>query len=263
MNPECKICGAETNVHATATIRGRHSITYHRCDACQFVQSEAPYWLAEAYAEPINRSDTGYLARNFYLSEITPSVIRLTGNSDGPFLDFGGGYGVFARLMRDKGYDFRVYDRHCPNYFARDFQVDELASEEFNLVTAFEVFEHLPDPSETIEEILKVTGNIFFTTDVAPLPFPQPGEWEYFGLTHGQHISLYSMTALQALANRHSVHLLSNGRTLHLFTRKPPSLFLYRLFTMRAASRLLSRLFAKGSLTPSDQAAARKAALEG
>jgi hypothetical protein len=260
VKPSCKICGVETSVHASATIRGRHTITYYRCDACQFIQTETPFWLPEAYAEPINRSDVGYLGRNFYLSEITPSVIRATGNPDGPFLDYGGGYGVFARLMRDRGYDFRVFDRHCPNLFARDFQLDELGAQKFELVTAFEVLEHLAEPSESIDEMLRLSDNIFFSTDLAPLPLPRPDEWEYFALDHGQHVSLYSLTAIQALARRHSVHVASNGRNLHLFSRKRVAPLLFKLLTKRVVCRLMNSAFPRASLSPADQAAARRGA---
>jgi len=36
-------------------------------------------------------------------------------NPDGIFLDYAAGYGLFVRLMRDAGYNFRWSDLYCQN----------------------------------------------------------------------------------------------------------------------------------------------------
>jgi len=58
-------------------------------------------------------------------------------------LDYGGGHGVFVRIMRDFGFDFRWSDCYATNIYARGFEGDVHLRHE--LVTAFEVFEHLVD----------------------------------------------------------------------------------------------------------------------
>jgi len=40
-------------------------------------------------------------------------------NPDGIFLDYAAGYGLFVRLMRDAGYNFRWSDLYCQNLFVR------------------------------------------------------------------------------------------------------------------------------------------------
>ena len=74
-----------------------------------------PIWLGEAYAEPINRSDTGYVWRNLWARDKMRECIEFNLNPDGIFLDYAAGYGLFVRLMRDAGYDFRWSDLYCQN----------------------------------------------------------------------------------------------------------------------------------------------------
>ena len=38
------------------------------------------------------------------------------------FLDYGGGYGILVRLMRDVGYDFYWFDKYSQNIFAKGFE---------------------------------------------------------------------------------------------------------------------------------------------
>ncbi len=51
---------------------------------------------------------------------------------------------MFVRLMRDNGFDFYRSDRQCENLFAKGFEASLDVSPSYELLTAFEVFEHLP-----------------------------------------------------------------------------------------------------------------------
>ena len=72
------------------------------------------------------------------------------GIQSGNFLDFGDGYGVFTRWMRDEGYAFFHYDQHCPNLFAPGHEADISGSVRYELATAFEVFEYIVEPAKTV-----------------------------------------------------------------------------------------------------------------
>jgi len=50
-------------------ILNKYTIDYFHCPNCGFLQTQEPFWLDEAYKDPINISDTGYLSRNIYLSK--------------------------------------------------------------------------------------------------------------------------------------------------------------------------------------------------
>ena len=119
---ECKICSSSSTPFSDATILGKYPAKYYRCGECGFIQTEEPYWLEEARANPINRTDVGLVNRNIHMSAIAKAVIAFFFNANGKYLDYAGGYGLFVRIMRDSGYDFYNHDEHCENLFAPDFE---------------------------------------------------------------------------------------------------------------------------------------------
>ena len=66
---KCKICTQTTKQIFTAKILNKYDIKYYHCEYCGFLQTEEPYWLDEAYKDPITLTDTGYLQRNILLSK--------------------------------------------------------------------------------------------------------------------------------------------------------------------------------------------------
>jgi len=248
----CVICQAPAEHFATATFLAKHEAALSRCTGCGFIQAREPYWLQEAYGEAIKRSDVGLVRRNCRLSTVTGAVITAFFNGEGRFLDYGGGYGLLARMMRDKGYDFHRWDKHCENLFVRDFEADDADRDSFALVTAFEVFEHLTAPLEDIGEMLRFSRNILFTTELVPDPPPSPDRWWYYGLEHGQHISFYTRKTLAMLAKRFSLHLCSNGRSLHLLTERPIPSWVFAAISWRPAALVMSSICKRTSLIDAD-----------
>ncbi len=249
---KCKICGVEADTFGSAVIRGRHTIRYFVCPDCRFVQTEPPHWLAEAYSQPITSSDVGYVSRNLHLARITRALIRAACNSNGRFVDYGGGYGLFVRLMRDSGFDFYRADKYCPNLFCGGFEAGESGSKKFDLLTAFEVFEHLEHPLAEIQTMLEYSDNVFFSTELIADPPPPPDQWWYYGTDHGQHISLYSKRALQVLADKFNLQLRTNGRNLHWLGKNPPSRLAFNLFSRSKIAAMLDAFCRRDSLMPSD-----------
>jgi hypothetical protein len=221
--PSCKICGAATTVHGRATVRRRHPAVFHRCQTCGFVFINEPDWLAEAYADPINLTDTGYVSRNLGCQVKTQMLIEMFLNPDGKFLDYAAGYGLFVRLMRDLGYDFRWADRYCNNLFARGFEEPLPLPGPYEAVTAFEVFEHLVDPLAVMSELTAVSPCLIFTTSLLPDPAPAVEDWWYYGLEHGQHVSFYSTGSLQFMARKFGYHLATDGAAFHALSKLPLS----------------------------------------
>lgn len=222
---KCKICLSETNLFGRATLMHEHEVDYFQCPRCFFVQTETPYWLEQAYENPITESDVGLVYRNLNLSQVSKAVINQYFNWQGQFLDYGGGYGLFVRLMRDAGFDFYWYDKFCENIFARGIKGD--FNQLYELVTSFELVEHLVDPIAEIREILKLSDSFLFSTELLPSHSPKPGEWWYYALHEGQHISIYSQESLKYLAEQLECNFYSDGSSTHLLTRRsfPENLF--------------------------------------
>jgi hypothetical protein len=252
----CRICSSRhVRSFSQATVLGRHDIAYFRCSECGFICTEEPFWLDEAYADAITSSDVGLVQRNIRLAGIAEILIRTFFGCRGKFLDYAGGYGLFVRLMRDRGLDFRWYDRYCSNLFAKGFAGPADGAETYRLLTAFEVFEHLVDPLDEIGKMLTLSRSILFTTELIPPGCPKPDEWWYYGPEHGQHVSFYTKRSLEVIAARYDLHLASNGKSMHLLSDRKVSPVLFYLLARYRAAAMLNPLLSGRSLLPDDFAA--------
>lgn len=223
----CRICGFSCQEVFKANVLNRYQISYYYCDRCSFLQTEEPYWLKEAYQEAISPFDTGILSRNLDLSRQTAGVISCLFDKQGKFLDYAGGYGILTRLMRDLGFDYYWFDLYAQNMFARGFEYHPGIGK-IELITSFESFEHFSNPTEELERILNISRNLLFSTEILPAPVPQPQDWWYYGLDHGQHISFYSIKTIRYLAERYRLQLYTQGH-LHLLTERKMNPWLFKL----------------------------------
>jgi hypothetical protein len=250
----CKICQSPTTAFDRARVLGAYEIQYYSCPACGFIQTEEPYWLDEAYAAPIGAADVGLLSRNIVLSRILKALIERFFERGGQFLDYGGGYGVLVRLMRDQGYDFYRSDPLCPNLFAQGFDAPEgrPAQPPYELVTAFEVAEHLANPRGGIEQMLEYSPNLLLSTLLVPPSRPRPGAWWYYSLQGGQHISLYTRRSLAILAQSYGLRLYTNGTSLHLLTKRRIPEGMFKLISHYRVATLLNMWARRPALTMPD-----------
>ncbi len=213
----CKICGSSCNKLFTTRILFKYDVEYYECTECLFIQTETPYWLDEAYASPINETDTGLLARNFQFVPLVSTLLFYLFKKHGTFVDYGGGYGVFTRLMRDVGFNYYWTDPKCENLHSRGFVWDE--SVQPDALTVFETFEHFLDPVEEVHNLLAMSSTVIFSTTMAPRPTPDPEKWWYYGREHGQHIALYRPETFKYLAKQNNSHY-SNFGNIHVFSKK-------------------------------------------
>lgn len=210
----CKICGSETALFDSARILNKYNIEYFECPHCGFIQTEDPYWLDEAYSSAITSSDIGLIQRNIIVSRKLDFFIRLHLHRARTFLDYGGGYGMLVRMMRDKGYDFEWYDEHCENLFA---QTHEKNKQKYDVITSFEMLEHLINPVETLNKLFSMGDTLIFSTSLVPESKPKVQDWWYYGVEHGQHISFYTKKSMELIANQFGVKYFSLAG-LHVFS---------------------------------------------
>lgn len=250
---KCEVCENKTEVFGNAKVLGRHKVTYYQYPACGFIQTEHPYWLEEAYSKTITTSDIGLISRNLAMADITKNVILLFHNPRGRYIDYGGGYGLFVRIMRDGGYDFHRHDPLCENLFAVGFEASSEVN--YDMLTAWEVFEHLVEPCVEIEKMLSFSQEMLFSTGLLPAE-PKPlGEWWYYGLEHGQHVSFYTRSSLEIIARKFGLQLVYSNGICHWLRKEPVSPLLAKavfslkhswlrmLFPRRAPSSLLQKDF--------------------
>lgn len=213
----CNICGGEAKKVFSDKMLNKYDVEYYYCYDCEHLQTQTPFWLEEAYNNSITTSDTGIMCRNLMFQEDIAKIIYKLFDKNAKFVDFAGGYGLFTRLMRDIGFDFYWCDKYSDNLVARGFEYKE--GEKVELVCAFEAIEHFPNPLQELEAMFKISDNVIVSQSFLPYPLPQPRDWWYYGLEHGQHISFYSIKTFEYIAKKYNKNLCSYSN-LHLFTSK-------------------------------------------
>jgi len=236
---DCPICGKHTQHVFTATILYKYNVKYFCCLNCGLLKTEKPYWLHEAYNEAIADTDTGILSRNITNSkQILPLLFYFKSFND-KVLDVSGGYGIFARLLRDKGIDCYSTDKYCKNLFAKHFEPK--AGLDFKTIFLFEVLEHIENPVSFLKETIGKyhPETIIFSTDLFDLKIPDK-TWWFYSFDTGQHITFYQQKTLDCLASNLNMVYYRINNSLHVFsTKKVSSLKVimfqnkYLLFFMR------------------------------
>lgn len=215
----CPVCDGPMAPFDTATVLGTHRADYHRCRACGLVATLEPTWLEEAYTHAIHDADVGLLRRARRNARLAAAIIGWEGLRGGRFLDWAAGYGTFVQLMREQGHDFWQHDDYASPVFAREFRDD--GTTRYDLVTAFEVVEHLADPRKELAHLAERTDRVLFTTETLPQPAPRVGDWWYYMPEVGQHITFHTPESLRILGEGLGFRTTTNGRNWHLWHRGP------------------------------------------
>ena len=180
------------------------------------------------------------------------AFIELFRDPNGLFLDFAAGYGLFVRLMRDRGYDFVWSDKYCSNLFARGFEGSLSSGCQYAAITAFEVLEHLIDPVAEFQQLSAHTDCVICTTTLLPEPAPRPNEWWYYILEQGQHVSFYTRQSLERLAERLGFKLTSDNQIFHVFAKEAIASNKFRLLKSRIWRKWVSLKHRRIPKTESD-----------
>jgi len=237
-NKSCCVCLNELQYAFDTVVMKKYTAKVLYCPNCGLLQVADPTWLDEAYSEAIARADTGLVMRNVGFSkQLTPLLFHLFGN-DGRYADFAGGTGLLVRLMRDAGYDYYWHDPYCRNVHARGFEFD---AEKLpcNVVTAFEVLEHVLNPIEFVSDAIRQTQTdvfIFSTILFEGVP-PKTEEWCYYAFETGQHISFYQNKTLKFIADKLGLTYNSFGQ-MHLFYQKKYIKLLASYFNSRLTRKI-------------------------
>jgi protein-arginine kinase activator protein McsA len=222
----CKICSSKSSKIFSKKILNKYFINYYLCENCFFIQTDEPYWLNESYeGQEISALDVGIFKRNIYLLNMTNSFIlnNLKFDNDFKGIDYGGGHGIFVRMARDLGFNFLLYDKFAKNLYAKYFSFDvdkDTRKTKFNVLTAFELFEHLENPMDEIKKMFKLSDTIFFSTELSNIKdLKNLEDWWYFVPESGQHISFYNIKTIEKIAKIFGAQYYSNSIDLHILTR--------------------------------------------
>ena len=234
-------------------------VIYRMCARCQFIFTDfgdnfgSKEWETYVYNNDYITVDPDYLhARPRHNAR---EIITLLAGKQKTVvgLDYGGGNGKTAALLRANGWAFDSYDP----YGATELSPERVGH--YNFCSAIEVFEHTPNPVASLEAMLTMAGPgkllVLLGTSTHDHHVSQESRlsWWYAAPRNG-HISLYSRRSLQILAERFGLtYSGGNGGTSHLLARgysqsSTSSLLSQGILLRRVRSKL--RLW-KGSLAES------------
>lgn len=201
-------------------------IYYHRCPGCGFV-------LAPEFAQWSDQEFQQHIYNDAYI-DIDPDYVSTRPNACAGFLqhlfgevkgqvrhlDYGGGSGVLSNALGKQGWNSRSYDPFPRN----EQRISDLGK--FNLISAFEVFEHVPDVNALMDNITSLMEDqcvVIFSTLLNDGQIQPHGRlsWWYASPRNG-HISLFSKQSMVLLAERRGLQFGSFDHTTHcLFNRLP------------------------------------------
>ena len=232
----CRCCGSD-NTFYVQTLRVANTYAqYTRCADCSYLQVSDPHWIPSVYlSNPITLTDTGLLSRNIAIAPLIACLLFFLNRHNATHLDFGGGYGILVRLLRDNGIRSYWQDDFSPNLFAKGLELP--LDLKVDLVSALEVLEHVTSPSSTLEELLSFSDSVLISTELIPGNHVPAPNWTYYGLEHGQHIGFFSYDTLLFLSSTYGLYLYTNHKNLHLLTRRPLPL---PFFAIRLLSKMSS-----------------------
>ena len=232
----CKICRAPSPLFGVVDFhksceegRGRKltlsgiPVYYRRCGQCGFVFTQAfDTWTRAEFLRHIYNPDYRFVDPDYLETRPNHNAAMVAETFGGSrdsirILDYGGGNGLLAERLRSLCFDAETYDP------MHEFEV--LPEGQFDLVTCFEVMEHVPEPGKTVAEIaslLATDGVVLFSTLVQPEGFERTGlEWWYAAPRNG-HISLYTPPALARLFGAHGMRVGSFSDALHIAYSRVP-----------------------------------------
>ena len=198
-------------------------VSYWRCSSCGFCFTpEICAWSESEFSRSIYNEE--------YV-RLDPDALELRPRNHADFLDacfgnekvqirhldYGGGEGMLAGILQAAGWNSTSWDP----FFNRQQTLEDLG--QFNLISAFEVFEHVPDVNRLmaqLDRLLSDSGMIVFSTLLSDgnIRAGEKIDWWYVGPRNG-HISLFSQASLRRLGERFGFILESHSENLHVFRR--------------------------------------------
>ncbi|NVO07286.1 MAG: class I SAM-dependent methyltransferase, partial [Rhodoferax sp.] len=202
-------------------------VLYCRCTNCGFCFSpKIARWSLAEFAQRIYNKDYVHIDPDYLQTRPlanAEALIAMFMGRDFSFnhLDYGGGSGLLSQTLSNSGWVSKSYDP----FVDRELNVDQLGI--FDLVTAYEVFEHVPDPRALMENLSRLTktdGIILFSTLISDGEIEPYGtlSWWYAAPRNG-HISLFSLRSLTLLAAEYGFHFGSFTNGYHVMWRTVPS----------------------------------------
>ena len=220
----CPLCSSK----ATIQLFTKESINYHKCNSCFFVFSKPD--VNFNFQEKIESFEDAYInyfdfsqTDNKNLNLLFKWIADITDLKNKRVLDVGCGSGKFVRYLANKGIDViglepskPLYERYLND---REFFYNNSVEEfidikpgNFDIVTLFDVLEHVEYPAQLIREISMLQEENSFLLVEIPLYSSFPASlmgkrWHFF---NKYHLSYFGKNRLIKLFNDSGYQLVNS-----------------------------------------------------
>jgi len=232
----CPICGRPTEIldvvdfnkscieaqGAYLQLSGK-PIYYNRCTDCGFALAPEMWgWSREDFSEHVYNADYKIVDPEYdavrpeanvqFIETLFPDAAA----GGAKHLDYGSGSGLLVDRLQAKGWTSTAYDPFVHG--------EERPTGKFDLITAFEVFEHVSSVETLMRDLKALAADeaiILFSTVISDpyIAVNRRLDWWYASPRNG-HISLYTADSLKRLALGAGWGLASFSEAFHCFCTK-------------------------------------------
>lgn len=214
----CRLCGGAPRPWGRKTVRGRHAVSYGLCTMCGSLQTEPPYWLDEAREHGTAGLNTAAAQRCFDLVQETATLLDLLGfPKTASCVDVAAGTGLYARMMRDRGFNFLAQDDRTTPYYMDGFAVPAIGAGHFRLITGFGILQRLANPAAEIAPLFGADADLVIVS--ATLYEGQDQDWDALRPESGQEVFFYSPGAMASIASAYGYRV-GAARQTFLFVKE-------------------------------------------
>lgn len=235
-NLRCKICQSATTVLGVCDFNKTCEeekkkkifpfigvpIYYHQCTNCQFIFTvDLDSWIIDDYLDNIYNNE--YIkADPSYTNERPEFCYRwfspmLNNDRSISILDYGAGNNRFREILHKQGYQAESWDPMWKKEITFD------ADKKFDVITAFEVFEHTPTPWETMKQVIDFLnpehGSIVFSTLINDIIGQEGSNYWYLAPRNG-HVCMHSSKSLAYMFDKLGMELQSFSPSQHIASWK-------------------------------------------
>lgn len=213
MSKKCDICQDKRIYY----LFSKDKYEYFICNNCKvtFIAPKPNY--PHVYINNLSKYNSLKTEKAYFLKKdvlttraINSVTILSQYKTTGHLLDIGCSYGFYLKIFKEFGYITEGIDisKKAVNYalkkynlrvYKKDFRTFRFSKKRYDIITLFDILEHLPNPRKTLSKInklLKKNGIIIIQTPNIRSIIAKITGVNWFWLVTPQHIFLYSIKSL-------------------------------------------------------------------
>lgn len=225
----CLVCGGNATLYAHLDINKTCNnslpllnsfVEYVQCTTCQFIYcpTMCNHWSEETFLNRIYNDDYIHVDPDYTMTrpvQLAQMFHSFNLGKQNEVLDYGAGNTEFGRKLISLGYNVTSWD---PMWRVSGAPVPK-PNKKFDLISCFEVMEHVPKPITTILEIrslLNYGGKLVFSTLHNDIIRPNEKDSYWYLSPRNGHICMHSLKSIGIMLNAVDMHITKSFNSVHI-----------------------------------------------